>query len=1469
MIGGIAPCSFYVPLPFWVVLVAGLGKIPNRKNFCRIFSMESVYVYRAAQSAEIFTPNLRKDTMTTFFNFVHFFGNNSHSASQKRAKKQRQGRTCRFEELEGREMLSATPWALTDDVFNQCRETENATIIVYCTDTETASQIASAPTNALAAASAPIGSKSYSIDFSIGGTQRAYLTGLSYSEMISIRRGALNYLNVEPYDAEKDSKFFGIGENDTNHCWAGVAANMLAYTGWGDVNGFNTEYDIFSYFTKNFSDAGSRTDFGIEWFFTGNYVKTGWSGWAQPKSSGGNLYPEVDFDAIAGTNYTHDVYGLTAAVNKLEEGSAVGLSLGWYNSSHQRISGHAITLWGVIYDTSKSPTDPSYYKALLVSDSDDDKGNSLGIGGGSSAPNKLVKLNITWNATLSQYRFTNYSNGNGYLENFTWLASRNAEISSNIVTTLNDISNRTDGVISLREAIDNAKEGDTIRFDSSFYEKTIRLEGGEIEIKKNITIDATGLNITIDALGSSRVFKIAEGCNVTLIGLTITGGKSNQGGGIYNSGNLTLVDCLVAGNNAVGAKGDNGSTDFGKKGEDGKDGGHAYGGAIYNHSGTLRLIDTRIRDNEVTGGKGGNGGDGYGSATQMALQGGKGGKGGNAFGAGIYICSGTIILENCLFTGNTTKGGEGGKGGNGSGGLPLNKGGNGGVGGVGGSAYGGGIYFVAGELTLSSCIINENNSATGGKGGNGGNGGASGAWHDGSNGGNGGKGGDGLCGGIYNNTSNRIILTNCTVIGNTATFGSGGGGGNKGSKSLGTAGKNGTSGTAGKADTVPIFGQHWLMEINIETSNGGKISSSSIVVGETFSVTTGTIRNTGNTSSGNYTVTFYAADSTDILSGVVLGSVNMNSLASGASATATLNNISTLSNFGGLLPGSYRIGWTISAIVGETDKDNYLGYNLAPLTVIDALIPKADIPTITNHQQSVTYTQGQATTVLSVTATGNGELSYEWFQIGSETLLSTERTFAPPTDTVGIASYYCIVTNTLNGTTETATSETATITVLAIADTPTFSAYPQSATYEHGDTATALSVTASGNGDLTFQWYKDGAVIDGATLATYKPSTATVGSAEYCCHVTNTLNGTKTVQSETATITITPLSEANTPTITAHPQSATYMQRQTATALFVTANGNGELTYQWYKNGVAIDSATSDSYMPATATIGSAEYYCVVMNTLNGTKTAQSETVMVTIISTPVNKTLITNPKGTGYFAIKGVKNQSREATFSSLTFIWDSSKNATGKNAYVGNETVNILLYDAGGVKKGEKVASLSLNPMDFDTNGNWAGIAGGNLAITVTQINGKYTIKVSGLNAGTKYTAQIQAEGADKRLSKATTVAGTTKKYGVVRKDGKLLTSSPGIVEFAWKAVTGKDVPLGDKTYDVGIYVNNTFGYVFGGDIATFFGHDVKVNIDGMKVTITGLKAQKLIFGVKETTTVGDFSVDSAIAKVNATVK
>ncbi|MCL2118120.1 MAG: hypothetical protein FWH27_06790 [Planctomycetaceae bacterium] len=124
------------------------------------------------------------------------------------------------------------------------------------------------------------------------------------------------------------------------------------------------------------------------------------------------------------------------------------------------------------------------------------------------------------------------------------------ESPSLIVTTLEDIVDEYDGFISLREAIAYANAGDTITFAEELEGQTIVLNGNELLIDKNITIDATEAGIIIDADQKSRVINIAEDAEVVLAGLVITNGYADNGGGVLNSGVLTVINSTISGNTA-------------------------------------------------------------------------------------------------------------------------------------------------------------------------------------------------------------------------------------------------------------------------------------------------------------------------------------------------------------------------------------------------------------------------------------------------------------------------------------------------------------------------------------------------------------------------------------------------------------------------------------------------------------------------------------------------------------------------------------------------------------------------------------------------------------------------------------------------------------------------------------------------------------------------------------------------------
>lgn len=130
--------------------------------------------------------------------------------------------------------------------------------------------------------------------------------------------------------------------------------------------------------------------------------------------------------------------------------------------------------------------------------------------------------------------------------------------------------------------------------------------------------------------------------------------------------------------------------------------------------------------------------------------------------------------------------------------------------------------------------------------------------------------------------------------------------------------------------------------------------------------------------------------------------------------------------------------------------------------------------------------------------------------------------------------------------------------------------------------------------------------------------------------------------SVTANFTAIPVVNAQTPTITTHPQGATYMLNEVATPLSVTANvtDGGTLSYQWYRNtfnsnsgGTAIGT-NSKNYTPLTEAAVTYYYYVVVTNTNNGvngtkTATAKSNTAAITVNAPTSTVLLVSMTNGT------------------------------------------------------------------------------------------------------------------------------------------------------------------------------------------------------------------------------------------------
>ena len=202
---------------------------------------------------------------------------------------------------------------------------------------------------------------------------------------------------------------------------------------------------------------------------------------------------------------------------------------------------------------------------------------------------------------------------------------------------------------------------------------------------------------------------------------------------------------------------------------------------------------------------------------------------------------------------------------------------------------------------------------------------------------------------------------------------------------------------------------------------------------------------------------------------------------------------------------------------------------------------------------------------------------------------------------------------------------------------PVITQQPESVTVNSGQGFT-LSVSATGDGTLSYQWYSNtknknsgGSAIKGAKSATYSGTTkesAATTTVYYYCVVTcedKSVSGGKaaTVTSAAASVTAKAVN-ASTPTITKKPVNQTVILGSPAT-LSIEATGSGTLSYQWYSNSksstdgaAAINGATGKSYTVTPTAAGTIYYYCVVTNTDSTLPGLQTVSVTSNIVSVRV-----------------------------------------------------------------------------------------------------------------------------------------------------------------------------------------------------------------------------------------------------------
>ena len=188
--------------------------------------------------------------------------------------------------------------------------------------------------------------------------------------------------------------------------------------------------------------------------------------------------------------------------------------------------------------------------------------------------------------------------------------------------------------------------------------------------------------------------------------------------------------------------------------------------------------------------------------------------------------------------------------------------------------------------------------------------------------------------------------------------------------------------------------------------------------------------------------------------------------------------------------------------------------------------PQAVAPTITQQPADLTVTAGQPAS-FTVAATGTAPLAYQWQRNGVAIAGATTTTYTIAATVLGDsgAVFRAVVTNVAGS----ATSNNATLTVVAAAPVLTITQQPANTSVVAGTSASFSVAATCSSGTLLVQWQRSSgsgaalsfADIAGATALSYTFSTV-IGDSAVQFRAVLSCSGQSTTPSNAATLTVTP-----------------------------------------------------------------------------------------------------------------------------------------------------------------------------------------------------------------------------------------------------------------------------------------------------------------------------------------------------------
>jgi hypothetical protein len=310
-----------------------------------------------------------------------------------------------------------------------------------------------------------------------------------------------------------------------------------------------------------------------------------------------------------------------------------------------------------------------------------------------------------------------------------------------------------------------------------------------------------------------------------------------------------------------------------------------------------------------------------------------------------------------------------------------------------------------------------------------------------------------------------------------------------------------------------------------------------------------------------------------------------------------------------------EVGHTISVVASFVD-----GYGSPEQFVSGATLPIGNVndAPVGTVNISGALIQGQVLTATpSITdLDGLGTISYQWVRDGtlingatSSTLTLTQ---ADVGHTIAVTASYTDGDNTAESVDSVDTQPIANINDVATGVVNITGSPTQGQTL----TATPAIIDPDGVGTISYQWHRDGVLINGAT-----GSTLVLTQSDVNHHLTVTASYTDALGSAES------LSSAQTPLIANVNDTptgfvnilGTAAQNQTLTALPAMADpdGLGAMSYQWLRDGAAIDGATSSTLVLTQSDVG--HHVSVVASYTDGLGTPESITSQETALVANVN----------------------------------------------------------------------------------------------------------------------------------------------------------------------------------------------------------------------------------------------------------